>query len=181
MTFGSYWNGIYETQLNPSTGMVQAGSTPKQVAYNSQIEASYLYQHGGYYYLFVNWGMCCDGINSTYNIRVGRSTSVNGPFLDMNGNDMTQSSGSLLLGTEGRYIGPGQTGIFVDASGQDWLSNHFYDANNNGNPTYELQQLDWTASGWPTVSVPEPGALGILALCVSLFRRPRVKRVLISR
>jgi arabinan endo-1,5-alpha-L-arabinosidase len=84
MSFGSYWDGIYIAQINPATGM-RENNTVTRVADNSQIEASYLYQHNGYYYLFVNFGMCCDGVNSTYNIRVGRSTSITGPFLDENG------------------------------------------------------------------------------------------------
>ncbi len=93
MSFGSYWNGIYETQLDPITGELLAGAPTTHVAYNSSIEASYLYQHGGYYYLFVNWGTCCDGINSTYNIRVSRNTSPNGPFLDENGFDLSPNNG----------------------------------------------------------------------------------------
>jgi arabinan endo-1,5-alpha-L-arabinosidase len=173
MTFGSYWNGIYETQLNPITGKL-LNTTTTQVADNSQIEASYLYAHGGYYYLFVNFGMCCDGVDSTYNIRVGRSTSVTGPFYDQNGVPMTQGGGTLLLGTDGRYIGPGQTGIFLSTSGQYWLSDHYYDGDNNGTPTYELQQLYWTGSGWPSVTVvPEPSAIAALLFAGPLLLRRR--------
>ena len=79
MSFGSYVDGIYVAQINPATGM-RENSTLTRVADNSSIEASYLYQHDGYYYLFVNFGMCCMGVNSTYNIRVGRSTSITGPY-----------------------------------------------------------------------------------------------------
>jgi autotransporter-associated beta strand protein len=151
MSFGSYWNGIYEVQLNPSTGKL-ANSTVTHLAYNSQIEASYLYQHGGYYYLFVNFGMCCMGVDSTYNIRVGRSTSVNGPFLDESGKSMLQSGGTLLLGSDGRYIGPGQTGIYTTSTGQDLLSYHYYDGDNAGTPTFALEDLYWTSAGWPTLT-----------------------------
>ena len=80
MSFGSYWNGIYVTELDPATGKRINGSPAVNVAQNSSIEASALIQHGGYYYLFVNWGSCCSGIDSTYNIRVGRGTSPAGPF-----------------------------------------------------------------------------------------------------
>jgi len=49
-----------------------------------------------YYYLFVNWGACCSGgVNSTYQIRVGRSsTNPLGPFNDKNGVDMMNGGGS---------------------------------------------------------------------------------------
>ena len=53
-------------------------------------EASWIQYAQGNYYLYVNWGKCCIGVNSTYNIRVGRSKSVTGPFLDKDGKDMAQ-------------------------------------------------------------------------------------------
>ena len=39
------------------------------------VEAAYVHPNPdtGYYFLFVNWGTCCSGVDSTYNIRVGRS------------------------------------------------------------------------------------------------------------
>ena len=49
------------------------------------IEAAYMVKNGNYYYLFVNWFGCCDGVDSTYEIHVGRSTSVTGPFEDKEG------------------------------------------------------------------------------------------------
>ncbi len=152
MSFGSFWNGIYLTQINPSTGK-PLNSTVEQIAYNSSIEASYLYHQGNYYYLFVNWGTCCDGLSSTYNIRMGRSTSVNGTYYDENGVAMTNGGGSLLLGTEGNYVAPGQIGILPQGNA-DWMSYHYLDANNNGAPTYALRSLYWTNQGWPTVTAP---------------------------
>ena len=157
MSFGSYWNGIYLTQINPSTGK-PLNSSVKQIADNSQIEASYLFHQGNYYYLFVNFGMCCMGVDSTYNIRMGRSTSVNGPYLDENGVNMVNGGGTLLLGSQGRYIGPGQIGIMPEGN-VDWMSYHYYDGDNDGTPTYALQQLYWTNQGWPTVTAPAAEAL----------------------
>jgi len=98
MTFGSFWNGIYLVQLDPATGKrISASSSLTHLAYNSSIEGSFLFQRGGYYYLFVNWDTCCAAINSTYNIRVGRGTSVGGPYRDRNGVDMASGGGSLFL------------------------------------------------------------------------------------
>ncbi len=149
MTFGSYWNGIYLMQLDPATGKrISANSPLTQVAYNSSIEASFLYQRGGYYYLFVNWNTCCAGIDSTYNIRVGRSTSVTGPYLDRNGVNMVNGGGSMFLESTARFIGPGQAGIIND-NGTNWLTYHFYDGNNSGTATLGLGQLNWSADGWP--------------------------------
>ena len=52
------------------------------------IEAPYIYYMDGFYYLFVNWGVCCSGVDSTYHIRVGRSENVEGPYYDKDGLDM---------------------------------------------------------------------------------------------
>ncbi len=149
LSFGSYWNGIYLIQLNPATGKRISPSSPlTQLAYNSSIEASFLYQQGGYYYLFVNWNTCCSGINSTYNIRVGRSTSVTGPYLDRNGVNMTSSGGSTFLESTARFIGPGQTGILND-NGTNWLTYHYYDGNDSGTAALGLGQMNWSTNGWP--------------------------------
>jgi arabinan endo-1,5-alpha-L-arabinosidase len=149
MTFGSYWNGIYLLQLDPATGKRITPNSPLTLlAYNSSIEASFLCQHGGYYYLFVNWDSCCQGIDSTYNIRVGRGTSVTGPYLDRNGMDLADNGGSMFLESTARFIGPGQAGIMND-NGTNWLTYHYYDGNNGGTATLGLGPLAWSADGWP--------------------------------
>ncbi len=154
MSFGSFWTGIKLVQLNPSTGMRSTINTTvysianDNAASGDPIEASYLYPHDGYYYLFVNWGTCCDGLQSTYNIRVGRSTSITGPFVDSNGVSMLSSGGNLFLQTTGKYIAPGQIGI-INENGTYYFGYHYLDADANGAPTFDLEPLTWTASGWP--------------------------------
>ena len=153
MSFGSFWNGIYMVQLDPSTGLINA-SNPGRIheAFNNAsgdpIEASYLYHHGNYYYLFVNWGTCCAGVNSTYNIRLGRSTNISGPYLDHTGVNMVSGGGTLFLKTTGKFIGPGQMGI-LEGNGVEYFGYHYYDGNNNGASTYDVEPLSWTADDWP--------------------------------
>jgi arabinan endo-1,5-alpha-L-arabinosidase len=152
MSFGSFWNGIMLTELDPATGRrIIDDSTIYPLARHGTIEASYLYHRGTYYYLFVNWGFCCRGVNSTYNIRVGRSTAVTGPYLDRNGRDLLHDGGTLVLKTVGTRIGPGQTGIF-SAEGREWFSYHYYDATQGGKSMLGLQPLRWSADGWPVLS-----------------------------
>jgi arabinan endo-1,5-alpha-L-arabinosidase len=156
MAFGSYWSGIYLVQLNPATGLrISPASPTYQLAYSSAIEASYVYHHGSYYYLFVNWGSCCSGVNSTYNIRVGRATSVNGPYLDRNGVNMVSSGGTLFLRGTGKFTGPGHMGI-ISENGQEWFTYHYYDANAwapeygaYGHADFDFEPLSWTADNWP--------------------------------
>ena len=155
LAFGSFWSGIKLVQLDPETGRRLAPGSPiYSLAAHDQIEAACLYAHGGRYYLFVNWGYCCRGVNSTYNIRVGRSDHITGPYLDRNGVDLLTSGGTLLLGSRGAFIGPGHAGI-LSREGADWLSCHFYDGTRGGIPTLALVPLRWEASGWPEIIAQE--------------------------
>lgn len=158
MSFGSYSDGILIMQLNPATGKRFSSSSPiYRVANNGPVffsnteEASFLYQHGGYYYLFVNFGGCCAGVDSTYNIRVGRSPSVTGPYVDQNGISMTNGGGMMVLESTARFIGPGQAGIMND-NGTNWFTYHYYDGNNYGAATVGMNQIYWTTNGWPAVT-----------------------------
>jgi autotransporter-associated beta strand protein len=84
---------------------------------------------------------------------MGRSTSVNGTYVDENGVAMTAGGGSLLLGAEANYTAPGQIGIMPQGN-TDWMSYHYLDSNNNYAPTYALRQMYWTNQGWPSVTAP---------------------------
>jgi hypothetical protein len=148
MSFGSFWSGIYMVRLDNTTGLLNSTPSLTHLAYNGQIEASCIYHHGSYYYLFVNWGTCCSGVNSTYNIRVGRSANITGPYLDRDGVSMVSNGGSLFLKTTGKYIGPGHMGI-MNEDGTYWFTYHYYDANVNGAPTMDVENLSWSADGWP--------------------------------
>lgn len=156
MTFGSYWNGIYKVQLNPTSGMLLTPSNPNPVQLASQdggpIEASYMYRRGDYYYLFVNLGVW---MTDTYNICMGRSTGINGPFTDQSGVSMLNSGGTLLQGTEGIYAGPGQF-AGISHNGQDYFSYHYYNNGNSGDPRFGIDYLYWTNDAWPTTTAPEP-------------------------
>jgi arabinan endo-1,5-alpha-L-arabinosidase len=120
------------------------------LAHSDSIEASYIYQHGSYYYLFVNWGVCCRGTNSTYNVRVGRSAEITGPYLDRDGVDMLKGGGTLFMESKGKFIGPGHTGIIV-AGGTNWVSCHFYDASRRGLSTLAILPMRWTTNDWPQI------------------------------
>ena len=151
MTFGSYWTGIKLVELDPRTGMRKhPRDEPVALAAAKEIEASYLYRHGGYYYLFVNHGQCCRGIYSTYEIVVGRSRDVRGPYLDAAGGKMLDGGGTLVIGSEGRYVGPGHASVFRKG-GREWLACHFYDKEMEGRPYLRVLPLRWSNKDWPEV------------------------------
>lgn len=152
LSFGSYWDGIKLIELDPKTGKRIAPDSPMySLARNDSIEASFIYFHDGFYYLFVNWGTCCRGVNSTYEIRVGRSQKITGPYLDKDNREMLHDGGTLFLGTKGSFIGPGHAAIF-SRDGKEWFSCHFYDGTRYGTSTLAIMPLHWTASGWPEIS-----------------------------
>lgn len=154
MTFGSYWTGIRMVELNPETGKAVPGATVHHLATRPDapyaVEGPYIVRHGRHYYLFASYDTCCAGVNSTYRIKVGRATSVTGPYTDRTGKPMLEGGGDLLLAGHGRYVGPGGESVFRDR-GQDWLAYHYYDADDNGTPKLGLNRLAWTRDGWPTL------------------------------
>ena len=152
LSFGSFWSGIKLIELDPKTGKRIAAESPiYSLAHFDSIEASYIYPHGKYYYLFVNWGLCCKGINSTYNIRVGRSEKITGPYLDQSGVDMLADGGSLFLNSRNSFIGPGHAGI-ISQGGTNWFSCHFYDGARGGNSTLAILPLHWSTNDWPEIT-----------------------------
>jgi arabinan endo-1,5-alpha-L-arabinosidase len=158
LTYGSYSDGIMVVPLDPSTGKrLNPAAVGTKIAssttsfFANTTEGSFLHRHGSYYYLFLNYGGCCSGVDSTYNIRVGRSKSVTGPYLDRNGNNMIGGGGTMVLESTGRYLGPGHPGILVE-NGTNWLTYHYYDGNANGAAKLGLMRLYWTEDGWPAVT-----------------------------
>jgi len=155
MVFGSYWTGIKLIQLDPKTGKrIAPDSQMTSLAYNESIEAAHISRQGDYYYLFVNWGSCCRGTNSTYNIRVGRSKSITGPYVDKAGVNMLQSGGSVFLpNVNGPLIGPGHAST-LKANGKTWFTSCFEgNLKMEGKATLAIMPLSWTADGWPEAIV----------------------------
>ena len=127
------------------------------LAHYSAIEAPHIFRNGDFYYLFVNWDRCCRGVHSTYNIRVGRSRKITGPYLDKDGVDLMKGGATLLLETDGPFIGPGHANIFEE-HGKYWFSCHFYDSTRRGRPTLAIRPLRWADDGWPALEPVVAGA-----------------------
>ena len=155
MSFGSYWTGIRMVELDPRTGKAIAGATVHHLATRPDapyaVEGPAVVRHGRHYYLFASYDACCQGVNSTYKIRVGRSTSVTGPYVDKEGKPLLDGGGTLLLAGHGRYVGPGGESVLRDRGGRDVLAYHYYDATDSGTPKLGLNPITWTKSGWPAL------------------------------
>ena len=146
--YGSYHGSIQLVELDPKTGLRIAPASRVWVIAR-QSEASDIIFHDGYYYLMVNHGSCCQGARSTYNIRVGRSKQVTGPYLDRHGEDMTRGGGTLFLAASGSQIGPGHFGLLAEGGIEKFSCHYEADLTRGGRPTLDIRPLLWTADGWP--------------------------------
>ena len=99
--------------------------------------------NGGYYYLFVSKGTCCQGASSTYHIVYGRSTSAMGPYYDRNGVNMKDGGGTFLEGASSGWAASGGQSV---ASGR--IARHRY-SSSNGLPILFISDL-YFSGGWPT-------------------------------
>ena len=165
LSFGSFWGGIKMRKIDPATGKLSAqdetlyalASRPRGPELPGAIEAPAIVRRNGYYYLFVSFDFCCRGAKSTYNIRVGRSRRVTGPYVDRGGKPLTEGGGTLVLEGGGRWVGPGHCAVLQTKDG-DRLVYHAYDAERRGTPTLRVSRLFWDAEAWPTLTPATPAA-----------------------
>lgn len=148
LTYGSYFGYIRLVELDPKTGMdLRPDEKPINLAING--EASDMIYHDGWYYLLDTHGSCCAGANSGYNIRMGRSRKVTGPFVDADGVEMIEGGGTMLIGSEGGFIGPGHFGLLNLGEGVQKFSMHWEaDLQRGGMSVLDIRPLLWK-DGWP--------------------------------
>ena len=111
-------------------------------------QSAFVHEHEGLYYLFLNWGVCCRGVRSTYEIRVGRSDHPLGPFRDQFGRDMVIGAGKIVLARSRQRIGPGQPSLRVTPDGRTVMAYHYYDPARGGLPWLGEVEIGWD-EGWP--------------------------------
>jgi arabinan endo-1,5-alpha-L-arabinosidase len=148
LVYGSYFGYIRLVELDPRTGKrLNPNGQPRNIAINC--EASSMMYHDGWYYLLATHGSCCRGTDSGYNIRVGRSRKVTGPFQDHMGIDMIKGGGKLFVGSGGRVVGPGHFGLLDLGDGVQKFSCHYEaDLNRGGASVLDIRPLLWK-DGWP--------------------------------
>lgn len=148
LVYGSYFGYIRLVELDPGTGKRKnPAETPRNLAINC--EASDLMFHDGWYYLLATHGSCCRGADSGYQIRMGRSKKVTGPYLDHDGVDMIRGGGKLLIGAGGRVVGPGHFGLLDLGDGVQKFSLHWEaDLDRGGASVLDIRPLLWK-DGWP--------------------------------
>jgi arabinan endo-1,5-alpha-L-arabinosidase len=159
LSFGSFWTGIKIRRIDEVTGkptssdptiyslatraasQVPEPPKPGLPADWQAVEAPFIVRHGGYFYLFVSFDLCCRGTHSNYRIMVGRSQHVTGPYVDEAGKPLLDGGGSQLLWPNSRWIGPGGESVLLRPDG-DIIVFHAYDAV-TGKPALQISTLTW--------------------------------------
>lgn len=179
LVWGSFWDGIQIARLD-STMHIPAGEKPRTIArrYNlsdengkadlpinpnppknptsdyagpNAIEAPFIFKHDGYYYLFVSWDYCCQGSKSNYRVAVGRSKTVDGPYLDPDGRDMRYGGGMLLVeGDKKVFDAIGHCAVYRFGE-EDIFICHGYSVAHEGASILVQKNIQWTSDGWPSL------------------------------
>ena len=177
LVWGSFWDGIQLARLD-TTMHIAKGEKPRTIArrYNlnnptakaalpinpnppknptsdfagpNAIEAPFIFKHDGWYYLFVSWDYCCQGSKSNYRVAVGRSKSVEGPYLDRKGIDMRYGGGNLFLeGDKTNYEAAGHCAVY-HLDNQDIFICHGYSIVQQGASVLIQRPIRWTEDNWP--------------------------------
>lgn len=194
LIYGSWHSGIAALEVDTETGKPNAlplpfGNNEDITAYGSLIATrkmgdrwqgsegpEIVYNAAtGYYYLF----MAYDALEVPYNTRVCRSKNIYGPYLGIDGTDLTHTGGDMLPvvthpykfnGSYG-WVGISHCAVFDDGNG-NWYyaSQGRYPENVAGNPYSNalmmghVRSIRWTESGWPVVMPERYGAVPQVAI-----------------
>lgn len=163
LCWGSFWSGIQMRRLDPATGKLSAEDTtrytlcsrprkgtPETPPVEGAVEAPFIVRRNGWWYLFVSFDLCCRGADSTYNIVVGRSKKVTGPYIDRDGRPMLEGGGTQVIKAETEnWKGPGHCAVFREGD-QDYLVFHAYHGQ-TGKAELKISTMEWK-DGWPLVA-----------------------------
>lgn len=155
LALGSFWGGIKMVKLKSDgtradTMLYDLASGPSGGA----IEGGFVFKRCDYYYLFVSFGSCCSSPYN-YNMRVGRSKVVTGPYVDKEGKSLASGGGTLLVEGNSSWSAPGHNAVIV----YDDRTYNVYHAlaapsGQNGAAMLRIAEIVWSADGWPVSGGP---------------------------
>jgi arabinan endo-1,5-alpha-L-arabinosidase len=153
LLYGSYKSGLRMVELNPKTGKL-FNESPKLYTLTTQLgEGVYLIKGPEYYYIFASRGRCCAGNNSTYQMVMGRSKTITGPYLNKQGQSWVDNKYTLFLEGNTEEPGRGHNGIFAEKD-TTFMVYHAYTRTYNGKSLLNIKPLYITEDKWPSL---EPG------------------------
>lgn len=114
------------------------------------MEGQSILKKNGYYYLFYSAGNCC-GIDCSYNVRVARSKSINGPYEKYSGNPILTENdqwkcmghGTFVKGTDGRefYLHHAYNKKSTILTGREALISELVWSGPDGWPAFKAQEI----------------------------------------
>ena len=159
LTYGSYWSGIKQREIDPASGMLLASNpvrydlATRQGVPENPIEGSSLVHHGSFYYLFLSVDYCCAArlADDNYKQIVGRSATPHGPFVDAQGWTLMQGGGSILLEGNSTWLAPGGGTAYLNPEhGDSLLVFHALQTSSNGTAALWSKSITWV-NDWPVL------------------------------
>ena len=166
LIYGSFWGGIRILKLDKRTGLAATLGYGDVIACRNKkscdgaIEGAYIRynKQTGYYYLFVSY----DSLFTVYNVRVGRSRELSGPYLDHNGNPMDSmelpaNHTGLKITTgysfkEGMgFLALGHNSVLETDTGWFLVCHARYEKDPRLH-TLNVRRMVFDSDGWPVVS-----------------------------
>ncbi len=174
LIYGSWHSGIAALKLNPTTGKPDQLKTLSDYGTriakrgNSRWQASegpeIIYNETtGYYYLFLAY----DELSVAYNTRVARSKNIMGPYIGINGGDVTNGADCWPMLTHPYsfnnhtgWVGFSHCSVFQNPDTKEW----FYSSQarlpenvpginaSNALMMGHVRAIQWTEDGWPVIA-----------------------------
>jgi arabinan endo-1,5-alpha-L-arabinosidase len=159
--FWGSFHGIYGVELSQD-GRSLVGE--KFRVAGNRYEAAYVFKRDGTYYMMVSSGSCCDGPMTTYQVEVGRSESLRGPYVNHLGDELTSYPGRVVVEEGEDFDGPGHNTMAIDDEGNRWLVYHAYDKDeywirDTPRRPMLIDPIVWE-DGWPQVPGQTPSVSG---------------------
>lgn len=150
--YGSYKAGLRVTELNPKTGKLLTDPPQLTTITTSLGEGVFVIKGPEYYYIFASRGICCKGMQSTYQIVTGRSKNIKGPYLNKDGRSWVDNNYSVFLAGDSTEPGRGHNGFFTEGD-TTFIVYHAYTRAANGASLLNIKPLYIDEEGWPTLNV----------------------------
>lgn len=148
--YGSYKSGLRATELNPETGKLLLDPPVVYTLTTSLGEGVFILKTNDYYYIFASRGICCKGNDSNYQVVMGRSKNITGPFLNKKGESWVDNRYTLLMAGDETRPGRGHNGFFTQ-NDTTYIVYHAYTRAAEGASLLNIQPLYVDDDGWPSI------------------------------